>query len=129
MVQLEVLSGKQAGRLWAARRFPIRVGRAPGNDLCLEDAGVFDPHLELTLPDRQAVQLSVAGEALATVNGQPVRQCPLRNGDTLELGAARLRFWLGPTRQSRLTASEGAVWLAWGAVVALQVLVIRWLNF
>jgi pSer/pThr/pTyr-binding forkhead associated (FHA) protein len=129
MVQLEVLSGQQAGRLWVARRFPVRVGRAPDNDLCLEDAGVFDRHLELGLENRQTIRVSVVEPALAAVNGQPVRQCPLRNGDTLELGATRLRFWLAPTSQAGLRASETIVWLTWGAVVAVQIGLIRWLNF
>ena len=47
MVQLQILSGKQAGALWVARRFPVHVGRAADNDLQLEEDGVWDEHLQL----------------------------------------------------------------------------------
>ena len=39
MVQLGILTGKQAGNQMIVRRFPFRIGRAPGNHLRLDDDG------------------------------------------------------------------------------------------
>jgi len=47
MVQLKILSGTRAGTTWAARRFPVRIGRSPSADLQLEEPGVWDHHLQL----------------------------------------------------------------------------------
>ena len=46
MVQLNILSGKKAGTRTVARHFPFRIGRAAGNELQLEDDGVWDQHLD-----------------------------------------------------------------------------------
>ena len=53
MVQFDILSGKKAGTRAVARHFPFRIGRAPGNELQLEDDGVWDQHLaiEFHAPD------------------------------------------------------------------------------
>lgn len=127
MVLFKILSGKKAGASWAARRFPVRVGRAPANDLQLEDAGIWDEHLLLSFQPQSGFLLSTRGEALASVNGQPVQETLLRNGDTLQLGSVRLQFWLADTRQSGLLIRE---WLTWTAIAGIclgQVGIIYWL--
>jgi hypothetical protein len=128
MIQFVFLSGPTAGASWVARHFPVRAGRAVGNDLRLEAPGVFDRHFEVDVKAGPALELSVLEPALANVNGQPVTRCVLRNGDLVEAGSVRLRFWLAPTRQSGLWASQVGVWLAWFAVLAAQVVLLRWLN-
>jgi len=47
MIQLHILAGKKAGNQLAACRFPFRIGRAHGNDLQLDDDGVWDQHSTL----------------------------------------------------------------------------------
>jgi pSer/pThr/pTyr-binding forkhead associated (FHA) protein len=114
MIQFKILSGKQAGAITVARRFPFRVGRAADADLMLEEPGVWDAHCQIEF-DRSAGFLACPqGDALLTVNGQSV-QAPtrLRNGDSLELGGARLQFWLGETRPSGFRLRE---WLVWGGI-------------
>ncbi len=127
MVLFKILSGKKAGASWAARRFPVRVGRAPANDLQLEDAGIWDEHLLLNFQPQSGFLLSTRGEALASVNGQPVQETLLRNGDTLQLGSVRLQFWLADTRQSGLLIREWLTWAAIGAICLAQVGIIYWL--
>jgi len=127
MVQFEILAGRQAGTTWVARRFPVRVGRAPANNLRLDDAGVWAEHLELAFDPAAGFALTVRPDALASVNGQPCQSAVLRNGDVVEVGSARLRFWLSPTRQARLGLRETAVWLALVAVAVGQIGLIRWL--
>jgi pSer/pThr/pTyr-binding forkhead associated (FHA) protein len=127
MIQLQILSGKKAGTDSVARRFPFRIGRAPSADLCLEEDGIWDQHLELKLITPAGFVLSAQPNALATVNGQRVEQTMLRNGDLIEIGSLKMRFWLSATRQIGLRFRE---WLTWGALVLLavgQVCLVYWL--
>jgi pSer/pThr/pTyr-binding forkhead associated (FHA) protein len=127
MVLLRILSGKMAGTDITARHFPFRIGRSPAVDLQLTEDGVWDQHLELTLDRAAGFFISASPNALASVNGQPVRQAILRNGDTIEIGALKIRFWLGSVRQYGLFFRELLVWLAFAAIAAAQVWLIYWL--
>jgi hypothetical protein len=52
----------------------------------------------------------------------------LRNGDGVEIGALKMQFWLGQTRQAGLRFRE---WLTWAAIAALclaQIALIYWLR-
>jgi pSer/pThr/pTyr-binding forkhead associated (FHA) protein len=127
MVQFDVLSGRQAGARWAARRFPVRIGRALANDLRLDDPGVWDEHLELALRPAAGFVLTTRPNALATVNGQPAQSALLRNGDRIEFGSVKLRFWLGEARQRGLRSREWLVWTAIAVICLGQVALIYWL--
>ena len=127
MVQLEILSGNKAGTAWVARRFPVRINRSPTADVRLEEAGVWDEHLTLGFDRDTGFTLNVAPQALAAVNGQPVQQATLRNGDWIELGSAKIRFWLGETRQQSLRVREWLTWVALVAITGGQIALIYWL--
>lgn len=127
MIQLRILSGKQAGASWVARRFPVRIGRAGGADLRLEEMGVWDEHLRLDLVRGEGVRLRATPEALVRVNDQPLQEAILRNGDLVELGPVRLQFWLSETRQRALALREVLSWLIIGMVAAGQALLLYWL--
>lgn len=127
MVQLEKVSSKTAGAKWAARRFPVRIGRSAGSDFRLEEAGVWDEHLQIVLDPTVGFQLQVHPNALVTVNGQPVQNAVLRNGDQIELGAVKLRFWLSEARQRALGFSESLVWTILLGVSLGQIALIYWL--
>jgi pSer/pThr/pTyr-binding forkhead associated (FHA) protein len=127
MVQFRILSGKMAGTQWVARHFPVRIGRAAANDFQLEEAGVWDQHLELEFRPAEGFVLTTQPQALASVNGQPAQSILLRNGDCIEIGSAKLQFWLGETRQHGLRIRE---WLVWATVAAIslgQVALVYWL--
>jgi hypothetical protein len=127
MVQLDILSGKKAGTRWVARRFPVRIGRVAANDLQLEEDGVWDKHFELKLRPAEGLLLAACPNALVRVNGQSAQNTVLRNGDCIEFGSARVRFWLADTRQSGLRTRE---WFVWTLVVAIslgQVALVYWL--
>ncbi len=117
MVQLKILSGKKAGAVYVARRFPVRIGRAAAAHLRLEEDGVWDQHLQLDLNRADGFHLSTQSGALATVNGAPLAPTPLRNGDTFEIGSLKVQFWLSETRQRGLRLRE---WLTWGAIAAIS---------
>jgi hypothetical protein len=127
MVQLEILSGKQSGTRWLARHFPVRVGRSAAADLCLAGSGVWDRHLELHFDPSRGFVLAVQPNALAAVNGQTVQETVLRNGDCIEIGSVKLRFWLGEARQVGLRLREWTMWGALAAISAGQIALIYWL--
>ena len=71
--------------------------------------------------------LSIFSEALVTTNGQPVQRTVLRNGDTVEIGALRLQFWLGDVPRRSLRVSEWFVWAIIAAISLGQVALVYWL--
>ena len=127
MVQLKILSGTKAGTAWVARRFPVRIGRSATADLQLEENGVWDEHLQLDFNPAEGIILTALPNALATVNGQPVRQTALRNGDAIDIGSLRMRFWLSETRQAGSVFREGLTWGGIAAICLGQVGLIYWL--
>ncbi len=126
MVQIEVLSGKMAGATLAARRFPVRVGRSPGADLCLEDDGVWPEHLEVAL-EPEGFAAIAHPPASVIVNGQPVERAALREGDLIELGSVRIRFWLAPVRQVPLWTRHLIPWAVLAVVTVGQIALMEWL--
>jgi pSer/pThr/pTyr-binding forkhead associated (FHA) protein len=124
MVQLKILSGKKAGDSYIARRFPVRIGRSADSDLQLEESGIWEQHLLLRFSPGEGFRLSVVGEALVRVNDQAVNEIVLRNGDSLDLGATRLQFWLGETAQYGLRTREVLTWVCIGMVSLAQVFLI-----
>ncbi|HEY4414768.1 MAG TPA: FHA domain-containing protein [Verrucomicrobiae bacterium] len=127
MVQLNILSGKMAGDVKIVRRFPFCIGRASGNHLCLDDAGVWDSHLTLGFQKKEGFILDTAGEAWATVNGESKKSTRLSNGDTISFGSAKIQFWLAPPKLRGLRLREAFVWALLAAVTAIQLSLIYWL--
>ena len=120
MIQLNVLSGKKAGSQTVVRRFPFRVGRAADNDLQLDDDGVWNQHLALGFQRNESFTLTVAPDALATVNHEPIQSTPLRNGDVISFGSVKIQFWLAAAKQHGLRLRELIVWTLVAAVTAAQ---------
>ena len=127
MVQLKGLSGKKAGTVWVARRFPVRIGRSAGADLQVEENGIWDQHLRLDFNPAEGIVLSAQPDALASVNGQAVQHAVLRNGDAIDIGSLRLQFWLSEIRQSDLRLREAFTWVAIAVISLGQVGLIYWL--
>ena len=127
MIQLNVLSGKKAGHQTVARRFPYRIGRAAGNELQLDDDGVWDRHLTLEFQRGSGFTLAIEPKALASVNHRAIQTAVLRNGDLITLGSVQLQFWLGAARQRGLRAGEFFVWTLLILVTAGQFALIYWL--
>ena len=124
MIQLRILSGQTAGDPQVIRRFPFRIGRAPENDLRLEDPGVWDHHLTLEFQKSEGFVLHTAPEAFAAINEQPLASARLRNGDIISFGSAKIQFWLAAPRQRGLHLRELSVWLLLLAVTAFQFVLI-----
>jgi len=128
MIQLKLLSGKMAGTVWLARHFPVRIGRATSTDLPIEGDGVWDEHFQIQFVPRSGFRINPAAKASTRINGQPITEpVLLRNGDIIELGAARLQFWLSESRQRALSLREWLTWIVVGAASLGQIGLIYWL--
>ena len=127
MVQFKILSGKMAGASWVARHFPIRIGRGASADLRSEEPGVWDDHLHVYFNPAEGLILKVGTNSLASVNGEPVQQVVLRNGDHIQIGSLKLQFWLSDTCQGGLRFREVLTWVAIGLISLGQVANIYWL--
>ena len=124
MVQFKIVSGKMAGAEKVARHFPFRIGRSPSADLRVEDDGVWDEHLQLAFDSANGFVLTSNPNALASINGQRFREAVLRNGDSIEIGALKIRFWLGETRQYSLRFREWLTWIGFAVLIAVQLYLI-----
>jgi pSer/pThr/pTyr-binding forkhead associated (FHA) protein len=126
MVQLKILSGKKAGSLYEARRFPVRIGRAANANLQIEEAGVWDDHLRVGV-DSEGFVLETQESAIASINGQPVKHAALRNGDVIEMGSVKLQFWLSEARQRGQGFREAFVWSLVVLICFAQIGLVYWL--
>jgi len=68
MVQLQILCGSRRGAGFCGARFPIRVGRAPDSDLCVEEPGVWPRHFHI-LWEPEGLLVEAEAEALLELNG------------------------------------------------------------
>ena len=116
MVYFAILSGKKAGTQWAARRFPVRIGRSASSDLQLEEEGVWEEHFKLTFSRAEGFMLEGCPDALVTLNRKPIQNARLRNGDSIEAGSVRMQFWLGEVHQQGLRLRE---WFVWTLILAM----------
>ena len=127
MVQFRILSGKQAGATWVARRFPVRIGRSFQVDFRAEEDGVWDQHLVIDFRPGHGFLLTPASNALVAVNSEPVPEALLRNGDVIDLGSLKLQFWLAESRQGNLHLREVFTWAVVGLVGLAQIGLLYWL--
>jgi pSer/pThr/pTyr-binding forkhead associated (FHA) protein len=105
----------------------VRIGRSAKADLQSDESGVWDQHLQLDFEPAAGLVLTAQPDALTTVNGQPVQQVVLRNGDTISAGSLKLQFWLSETRQRGLRFREGLTWAAIAVISLGQVAIVYWL--
>lgn len=71
--------------------------------------------------------LATGDAALTLVNGQPIERVRLRNGDLIEWGGVKARFWISPARQAGLRLRETLTWLGLFAFMAAEVGLCWWL--
>ena len=124
MIQLQVLSGKQAGSDILVCHFPFVIGRAADANARFSDAGVWDRHCEIRFRHDEGFQFAAQPDAALLVNGERMKTGVLRNGDLLELGSVQLRFWLARSRQKGLRLREGLTWAALFVLFVAQAAII-----
>ena len=127
MIQLQILSGNQAGSDIVVRRFPFLVGRGVDAQLRLEEPGVWERHLAINFQPGEGFAYSAQDAAMTLVNGLKVENGLLRNGDLIALGSIQLRFWLARGEQMSLRLREALTWASLLAIFAGQLALIFWL--
>ena len=128
MLQLDILSGSKAGHRTVVRQFPFSVGRSARSHLRLEDAGIWDNHLEFSIRPDEGFVLNAAPETATLLNSERIQSAVLRNGDIIDAGSIKIRFGMSPTRQSTLKVRETATWIALAVLCFAQVALIYWLT-
>ena len=128
MIQLQILSGKSAGCDIAIRRFPFLIGRGPAAQCRLEDAGVWEHHLEIDFQRQTGFTFTAQPDALTLINSDPCPSGTLKSGDLIELGSVRLRFWLARGTQKSLRFREVLIWSFLFLLFLSQVALIYWLR-
>ena len=129
MAQLHILSGEFEQHFVQSDTFPMTIGRGSDCQLQLTDDGVWEHHLEIDLDEDGRFIVRPAPDAATALNEEPVKEPhPLRNGDTLSLGAVKLQFWLGSVQQTGLRIQESSVWAMLAAVVVAEVVLMLWLT-
>ena len=124
MVQLKILSGKKAGAETVARHFPFSVGRSATCEISLDEPGVWDQHFQIDLDSLDSFRLVTDPNTSVTIDGKSVQQSTLRNGETIEIGLAKILFGLSPTRQKSLALREWLTWIALGGLCLSQIALI-----
>lgn len=129
MVQLDIVSGKQAGTRVVARRFPFSMGRSKTDDLQLTEPGIWDNHCTIDLArESNAFEVECNDKASIIINGEIATGQLLRNGDLLELGSVKIRFGLTPPEQHSLVSREISTWIGLGLLCLVQIAIFYWLT-
>jgi hypothetical protein len=80
------------GQTYAVLRSPTRVGRLPDNDIVLDDRRVSRHHAELLDKGGRWVLRDTGSTNGTAVNGQIVRETPLKPGDRISLGGLEVTW-------------------------------------
>jgi predicted component of type VI protein secretion system len=127
LIQLQILSGKQAGSDVVVRRFPFVFGRGGDVNHKVDDPGVWDRHVEIAFDRKTGFRFTAQPNATTIVNGEPAADGVLRNGDVIEIGSVRLRFWLARSEQKTLRLREALTWTSLFVLFGAQIALICWL--
>lgn len=125
MIELEVLSGKLAGKVYLVRQFPFVIGRSQTADLSSNEEGLWQRHAEIDFVPQEGFVLSAEPRAGTIVNGQPVTRIRLRPGDTIQCGALKFRVWLSAPQQKQRLTIELSVYGLLLLIFAVQLLLMH----
>ena len=77
-----------------------RVGRNPANDHCLLDPTVSSHHCEIVVLNDEVFVRDLESTNGTFVDGKPIRETPLRPGQTLHIGAVEMTLEEAPVNIS-----------------------------
>jgi hypothetical protein len=95
---LQIKHGPQSGKSFALEKLPCYIGRAPENEICLNDPHIISQHAKVYKANDNYFLMDLGGETF--VNGRAVKKSSanLKPGDVVRLGKSAL-FVFG-TQQS-----------------------------
>ncbi|MGC8742431.1 MAG: FHA domain-containing protein [Verrucomicrobiia bacterium] len=127
MAKLSVISGKNKGLSIKLDKFPFTFGRADNADLSIDEEGVFDRHFQITHIPGDGYYIEAFEPALVAVNDLYITKTRLKNGDFIQSGNVKLRFWLAEVKQKNFIFREIIIWFWLTLLTFGQVFVIYWL--
>ncbi len=127
MVQLSVISGKYNGSKKIVERLPLIVGRDESADFRIEDEGIWDKHFQIIHKPADGYFLEVFEPALVSVNDAYVNNTRLKNGDTIQAGAVKFKFWLSEVEQKKFVFHEIMLWASLFLITISQIFLIYYL--
>ncbi len=92
--RLVLSSGQLVLRSIPMLKEQISIGRRPYNDVALDDLTVSGEHALIVQQGAQAVVRDLNSRNGTLVNGNPITEVPLANGDQIDIGIYRLKFIL-----------------------------------
>jgi hypothetical protein len=72
----------------------VRIGRKPDNDIVIANDSVSNYHAEIIKRDGSYLIVDRGSSNKVFIDGRPVHNVPLKDGDVIELGDVRLHFHL-----------------------------------
>jgi pSer/pThr/pTyr-binding forkhead associated (FHA) protein len=99
-------SGKTTHELTDER---ITIGRAPDNSLQIDDPSVSSRHARLTLLGRHYQLTDLDSTNGTRVNGEIVREIPLRVGDRIRFGKVEARYEADGVGESQALPEPGEI--------------------
>jgi DNA-binding NtrC family response regulator len=91
-VKLTVVRGKERGREWVIASDVIRVGKAPENDLVLDEETVSRVHFEIVRDGKGWLLRDLKSTNGTFLEGAEIKEGYLRPGSMISAGAAQLKF-------------------------------------
>ena len=137
MAKLHILSGAQEGRVIDLDVERITVGRAPNNTLLFTE-GLVSTYHAVFIRECLGYRLRDLNSTNQTrVNGRPITELPLHNGDRLQFGLVEIRYEsVGPaapehvesTPVSPVTRSQTPHWIGVGILMLAVIVVAIWFR-
>lgn len=87
---LIVLAGSNVGEMYRVEGAELVIGRAAGTTIRLNDDGISRRHARLTQVDGQVLIEDLNSSNGTLVNGEPIKQIALRDGDKIRLGSTTI---------------------------------------
>ncbi len=77
---------------WALGSFVLTIGKAPSNNIVVDEKTVAPAHAEIGFVQGQYVLADLGSKSGTRVNGSAIRQVPLTDGDLIQIGSLALQF-------------------------------------
>ncbi|MDH4373448.1 MAG: FHA domain-containing protein [Verrucomicrobiota bacterium] len=115
-----------SGHAWSGD--VLTIGRDPSNGWVLSTSGVWARHAEVLRGADGRLTIRSLGDAVVALNGVPVRESPLRWGDSVSFGTTVARFHLAAPDQRGLFGWQRVLWITLGLCLLAQAFLLVWLQ-
>lgn len=90
--RIRVLQGPDLGRDFPLAEGEISAGRDPEHAICLTDRSASRTHFLLQITAAEVRLIDMGSKNATRVNGEPVHEHVMRDGDVIEVGRTRLQY-------------------------------------